>query len=147
MSARRPSLPLLALLGLGLAAGAAASWAAFAPLPGGSHDEIFEIPQGTWARRMAGNQVEILPSRVFLTLGLKDVLVLKNRDAVPQIFGPVLMMPGQTFRLPFEQAASYTFACTAHASGQMTVIVDPPITGPWTRLSWRVRSFARAARL
>jgi hypothetical protein len=147
MNARRPSLPALALLALALALGAAASWAAFAPLPGGSHDEIFEIPPGTWARRMAGNEVEILPSRVFLTLGQRDVLVLRNRDAVPQIFGPVLMMPGQTFRLPFAQAASYTFACTAHASGQMTVIVDPPITGPWTRLTWRMRAFTRAMRL
>ena len=44
---------------------------------------------------------------------------------MPQIFGPALMMPGQSFRLPFEQASEYQFACTAHASGQMTVIVDP----------------------
>ena len=45
-------------------------------------------------------------------------------DDVPQIFGPTLMMPGQSFRLPFEVASSYQFACTAHASGQMTVVVD-----------------------
>ena len=73
---------------------------------------------------MAGNKVEILPSRVFLTLGIRDVLLLKNLDDVPQIFGPTLMMPGQSFRLPFEVASSYQFACTAHASGQMTVVVD-----------------------
>ena len=73
---------------------------------------------------MAGNKVEILPSQIRLTLGIRDVLLLKNQDDVPQIFGPTLMMPGQSFRLPFEVASSYQFACTAHASGQMTVVVD-----------------------
>ena len=28
--------------------------------------------------------------------------MLRNLDEVPQIFGPTLMMPGQSFRLPFE---------------------------------------------
>ena len=43
-----------------------------------------------------------------LTLGLNDVLVLRNLDDVPQVFGPTLMMPGQSFRLPFEQASTYS---------------------------------------
>ena len=60
-----------------------------------------------------------------LTLGLNDVLLLRNLDDVPQVFGPTIMMPGQSFRLPFEKAAEYQFACTAHASGQMTVVVEP----------------------
>ena len=74
---------------------------------------------------MAGDKVEILPSKIRLTLGLNDVLLLRNLDDVPQMFGPTLMMPGQSFRLPFEKASSYDFACTAHASGQMTVLVEP----------------------
>ena len=49
------------------------------------------------------------------------MLLLRNLDDVPQIFGPTIMMPGQSFRLPFEKAAEYQFACTAHASGQMTI--------------------------
>jgi hypothetical protein len=47
------------------------------------------------------------------------------------------MMPGQSFRLPFEVASSYQFACTAHASGQMTVVVEPKPETPWARLRWR----------
>ena len=43
--------------------------------------------------------VEILPDEIRLTLGVRDVLVLENLDDVPQIFGPTLMMPGQSFRL------------------------------------------------
>jgi hypothetical protein len=53
------------------------------------------------------------------------------------------MMPGQSFRLPFTRASTYTFACTAHASGQMEIIVDPFPARPWSRLWWRVRAFVR----
>jgi hypothetical protein len=113
------------------------------PLTFASREETFEIPKGTWARRMAGNKVEILPSHVYLTVGIRDVLLLKNQDDVPQIFGPTLMMPGQSFRLPFDTASSYQFACTAHASGQMTVVVDEQPNTPWRRLAWRTRRVFR----
>ncbi len=129
----------LAVLLLATAVSATA-WAALSPIRSTSHDVVFEIPKGTWARRMAGNKVEILPSRIRLTLGLKDILVLKNLDDVPQVFGPILMMPGQSFRLPFAVAADYQFACTAHASGQMTIIVEPKPESPWARVWWRLRS-------
>jgi hypothetical protein len=118
-------------------------WAAFAPVSSASREEHFKIPQGTWARRMAGNKVEILPSEIDLTLGVRDVLVLENHDDVPQIFGPTLMMPGQNFRLPFAQASTYTFACTAHASGQMTIIVYENPSTPWQRLAWRTRQLTK----
>jgi hypothetical protein len=133
-------------LGIGLVAVAALATiagAALTPITFASREEIFEIPKGTWARRMAGNKVEILPSRVYLTLGIRDVLLLKNLDEVPQIFGPTLMMPGQSFSLPFEKASSYQFACTAHASGQMTVVVDVQPDTPWRRLVWRTRRIFR----
>ena len=129
----------LRIVALALAALAAAgvAWAALAPVRVDSHDELFEIPKGTWARRMAGDRVEILPNRIDLTLGLNDHLLLRNLDDVPQQFGPVLVMPGQSFRLPFELASTYSFDCTAHASGQMTIVVaDAPAT-PWDRLRWR----------
>lgn len=123
----------------------AALWAALAPIVVDSRDEVFEIPQGTWARRMAGDKIDILPDEIHLTLGINDILVLKNRDNVPQIFGPTLMMPGQNFSLPFEVASSYVFACTAHASGQLTVIVNPAPTSAADRMAWRLqrlKSFA-----
>lgn len=137
--------------GFGLAAAVAASavvaLAAFAPLPPvSSRDELFEIPKGTWSRRMSGDKVSILPERIRLTLGVRDVLLLRNLDDVPQIFGPTLMMPGQSFRLPFAKASSYQFDCTAHPSGQMTVIVDPFPDTPWARLLWRARELSRSLR-
>lgn len=126
------ALPAAALLG-------ALGWAGFAPIHVASRDALFEIPKGTYARRMAGNKVEILPSRIRLTVGLDDVLLLRNLDDVPQVFGPTVLMPGQSFRLPFERAAEYQFACTAHASGQMTIVVEDEPVMPWSKIRWRLR--------
>jgi len=92
---------------------------------------------------MAGDQVEILPERIHLTLGANDVLLLRNLDEVPQVFGPALIMPGQSFRLPFEVASSYSFACTAHASGQLSVIVAPHPAPGWETLNWRLRAWIK----
>ena len=121
----------------------ALAWATLAPPYAASRDLLFEIPKGTWERRMAGDQVEILPSVVQLTLGVQDVLLLRNSDTVPQQFGPVLIMPGQDFRLPFEQVSENQFACTAHSSGQMTVsVVAFPDPG-WKRMTWRLAALGQ----
>ena len=132
-------IPVVLLLAFPLVG--ALAWAAFAPIERSSRDELFEIPKGTYARRMAGDKVEILPSQIRLTLGLNDVLLLRNLDDVPQVFGPTILMPGQSFRLPFEKASSYDFACTAHASGQMTVEVEPVPVWPWQKIRWRWREW------
>jgi plastocyanin len=137
MSTRRAELVRGAAAVFVLAVLAVLAWAALAPIRAATRDEPFEIPKGTWARRMAGDKVEILPATIRLTLGVHDVLLLRNLDDVPQVFGPTVIMPGQSFRLPFEVASTYGFACTAHASGQMNVVVDPNPQPGWERLRWR----------
>ena len=121
------TLALLALGGLG--------WAAFAPVGADGREKLFEIPPGTSAHRLAGEEREILPQTI--ELGVNDVLALKNSDTAPHVFGPTLIMPGQTFRLPFTQAATYSFLCTAHADGQLEVVVAPPPALGLERLRWR----------
>lgn len=122
------------------------AWAAFAPIEPASRDELFEIPKGTYARRMAGDKVEILPDTIHLTLGLNDQLLLRNLDDVPQQFGPVLIMPGQSFRLPFEVASTYSFACSAHASGQMSIVVAPTPARGWPTLKRRWQQWTQHSR-
>lgn len=122
------------------------SGAALLPVGYDSREEIFEIPEGTWERRMSGDAVSILPERIYLALGVRNLLVLRNLDTVPQIFGPTLIMPGQSFRLPFDLAADYQFECSAHPSGQMTVVVDPEPTAGWPRLQWRAKKLLRTLR-
>ncbi|MYM24611.1 hypothetical protein GTP46_18400 [Duganella sp. FT135W] len=138
---------LLAVGALCAAALVLTAWAAYAPIALASRDELFEIPAGTYARRAAGDKVEILPPEIHLTHGANDVLLLRNLDNVPQIFGPVLIMPGQSFRLPFETVSVNDFACTAHASGQMRVVVDEMPAAGWPRLQWRaVRAWKKMHR-
>ena len=62
-------------------------FAAIWPVTFDSREELFEIPKGTWARRMAGDKREILPSEIHLLVGIRNVLMLKNSDDVPQTFG------------------------------------------------------------
>lgn len=118
-------------------------WAALAPVEAASRDRVFEIPPGTAAQRLAGEEREILPRTI--RLGVRDVLVLKNSDEAPHVFGPTLIMPGQTFRLPFAKAATYSFLCTAHADGQLEVIVEAGPAAGWERLRWRWRELTDTA--
>jgi len=136
---RRRLLPIVpALLVLG-----GLGWAALAPVDAASREELFEIPPGTSARRIAGEkELAILPQTI--RLGVNDVLALRNADAAPHVFGPTLILPGQTFRLPFAKAATYSFLCTAHADGQLNVIVEPRPAVGWERLRWRWSSLTDA---
>jgi len=129
---------VLAAIALGTLA-----WAELSPVSPASREEVHVIPKGTWARRHAGEKLDVLPAEIHLTLGVKDVLVMKNDDDVPQMFGPVLMMPGQSFRLPFNVASSYQFACTAHVSGQLTVVVAPT-PGWWKLLQLRAAAIGKS---
>ncbi|MES2442489.1 MAG: hypothetical protein V4574_06630 [Pseudomonadota bacterium] len=126
------ALAVLLLGGLG--------WAALAPVGAASREAVYAIPRGTYAHRLAGEKADIFPQTIALTLGLRDVLVLRNADTVPHIFGPTLIMPGQSFRLPFTTPSTYSFECTAHPAGGLSVIVHPGPAPGWERLRWRWRS-------
>ena len=140
--------PLLACFVLGvLVVLGGLAWAALAHIELERRDELFEIPKGTYARRVAGDKVDILPQSISLTLGANDVLLLRNLDDVPQLFGPALIMPGQSFRLPFAVASTYSFECTAHPSGQMTVVVHPKPEPGWRALQWRFAMLMKRLRL
>lgn len=116
----------------------ATAWAALTPVVSTSREAVYVIPKGTWARRMAGENLHVLPDEIHLTLGVRDTLVLRNDDDVPQLFGPVLIMPGQSFSLPFQRAARYPFACALHVKGSLDVVVAPHPEVGWDRMRWRV---------
>ena len=137
----RYGVPLvLAAIALGVPA-----WAAFAPIRSEAREQVYEIPKGTWARRQAGEKFDLIPAEIHMTLGVKDVLVMKNHDDVPQLFGPVLIMPEQSFQLPFRKAASYLFTCPLHTSGLLTIVVEPEPELGWQRLVWRTTAVVRSA--
>ena len=134
MSYRRRYWVLVLLIGIAAGAGA---WAAFAPVHTDSKEQVYVIPKGTWERRHAGENLDIIPAEIHLTIGAKDVLVMRNLDDVPQLFGPVLIMPGQSFRLPFRRASTYLFTCPLHTSGLLSIVVEEMPAPGWARLRWR----------
>jgi hypothetical protein len=126
----------------GVVALAAAGWAAVAPLPPMPRERVYVIPPGTGARQAAGQTVSPIPSRIRLLLGVQDVLVLRNEDDVPQAFGPIQLRPRQTYRVPFQVAATFDFACSAHADGQVAIVVERVPAPGWARLRWRLTRLA-----
>lgn len=121
-------------------------WAALAPLSNRDRDLPFDIPHGAFARRSAGDKVEPLPGTIRLTLGVKDVLLLRNRDSAAQMFGPVMIMPGREYRVPFAEVSTNLVPFTARVSGSITVIVDPHPTPGLARLQWRIGALSHAIR-
>lgn len=129
-----------------LAGLAAAAWAAFAPIaPPPAREAVYVIPRGTAARQARGERTETFPPVLRLTIGLRDVLVLRNEDDAPVTFGPVLLAPGQTYRVPFRTPVSLKLACSAHQGGDITIVVLAPPGPGWERLRWRLEGGLRPA--
>jgi len=137
MTISRRRVTVLGLGAVAIALSAAAGWAAFAPIAPGPRETRFVIPKGTAARIAAGQTAQALPSRIRLTVGVRDLLVLRNDDDQAQSFGPVLLAAGQTYRLPFSAPATFDLACSAHSAGRITIVVAPEPVAGWHRLVWR----------
>jgi len=118
----------LAVLGL-----AVAGWAALAPLPQLPKERVIVIPKG------ANSQTpQPFPSKILLTLGLQDVLVLKNEDDRPQLIGGIEVSAGQTLSIPFSRVQDFQLSCSAHPSGQLKISVSAKPGPGFGRLWWRI---------
>jgi hypothetical protein len=122
--------------GAALAVVAVLLWAALAPLRYPTRERVLVFPRGAVP----------VPAEVRLTLGVRDVLLLHNRDVVPHVFGQVLVLPGRVFRLPFEQAGDYVYACDTAPGQAVTVRVGNHPDPGWARLGWRLGVLAEAVR-
>jgi hypothetical protein len=133
---RRPSLyqaQFLLLGALAVLALIAGGWAALAPLPTLPKERVIVIPRGA---SELGPQP--FPSDIRLTLGLQDVLVLRNEDDRAQLIGGIQVAAGQTLSLPFHQATAFQLACSAHPSGQLKISVSAKPEPGLDRLWWRL---------
>jgi len=122
-------LGVLALVGLG-----AGAWAALAPLPVLPKELVIVIPKGATA-----SGPPPFPSDIQLTLGLQDVLVLRNDDDRPQLVGGIEIGAGQSLGIPFYWVKDYQFACSAHPSGQLRISVAAKPSAGFERLWWRLK--------
>jgi hypothetical protein len=138
MSKRRARILLWGLSAIGVVPLAAALWASVAPLSSARRELVYVIPKGTWARKVAGEKLNVIPSTVRLTLGVQDILVLRNEDEAPALFGPVLLMPQQSYRIPARVPSRFELTCPLHESGRLTILVEEAPGAGWPRLRWRV---------
>jgi hypothetical protein len=127
--------------GIAVAGLALAAWAAFAPIvPPASREALVVIPRGTAARQARGERTETFPAVLRFTIGIRDVLVIRNEDDAAATFGPVLLGPGQAYRVPFRTPATFNLACSAHQAGSITIVVTETPAAGWARLAWRVEN-------
>lgn len=110
-------------------------WGMLWPLRGDSHELPLEVRRGQPA-----------PSSVRLTLGVQDVLLLRNATGAPLVFGPVQLAPGGEFRLPVEEAGEQDIPCPALPGGVLRVRVVPMPDPGLDRLRWRLGNFGHAIR-
>jgi hypothetical protein len=124
---------------------AALLWAAMAPLHYPTREQLLAFPRGAAVLRGHAGPAPV-PAELRLTLGVRDVLLLQNQDLAPHVFGQVLVLPGRTVRLPFEQAGEFPFACDLAPGSTVLVRVLPQPDPGWSRLRWRLATLADAIR-
>jgi NMT1-like family len=108
----------------------------------GARELTFVIPPGTAARLKEGTPLTVLPSPIHLTMGVRDVLVITNDDEVIHQVGPIILGPRQTYRIPFRRPGRSQYACSLHAAGTLTLVIDPEPAAGLERLRWRLDRFA-----
>lgn len=122
------------LAALGIALLLVLLWGMLAPLRGASHELLLEV-RGPDS-----------PSAVRLTLGVQDVLLLRNATGKALVFGPVQLAPGGEFRLPVEEAGRQDIPCPALRGGALRLRVVPMPDPGLERLRWRLGNFGHAIR-
>lgn len=89
---------------------------------GGTPTEyVVDVPEGTYQRIQNGEEVELIPAQVDLSLG--DTIVIHNRDLRLHEVGPFSVQPGETLRYTFNRAGTYQGNCTVHPSGAVQIVV------------------------
>ncbi|WP_419930894.1 cupredoxin domain-containing protein [Candidatus Poriferisodalis sp.] len=80
-----------------------------------------DIPPGTAAAIAAGNDVNVIPDELDLTL--RDVLIIVNRDSVAHTIGPFEIGPGEQSEHSFNEVAAISAYCSLHPSGSISISI------------------------
>ncbi|WP_419909544.1 hypothetical protein [Candidatus Poriferisodalis sp.] len=94
--------------------------ARFVDQPAGDTYTI-DIPPGTAAAIAAGEDVEVIPDELGLTL--RDVLIIVNRDSVAHTIGPFEIGPGEQSEHSFNEVAAISAYCSLHPSGSISISI------------------------
>jgi hypothetical protein len=96
------------------------------------HEFVFIIPKGTVISQANGSDTVRFPTRLTLTVGARDTLVIINDDVWPAQVGPFRLEPGQQMRQRFRGPGTYEVLCaTMYHQGQLRITVNEG--GLWQR--------------
>ncbi len=84
----------------------------------------YTIPAGTGDRIDAGEDVEIVPSRILLHVG--DRFVVHNEDDREHVVGPYVIGAGETLEQKYTTPGLLRGLCTVHQSRELEIIVLGP---------------------
>jgi hypothetical protein len=85
------------------------------------------IPVGTGAQIMMGEDPGIIPLRIELTIGERDVLVLENNDVSDYLVGGIWVAPYETVSKQFYEPQSFVGLCTVTVGRDLVeIIVSEP---------------------
>jgi hypothetical protein len=87
---------------------------------------VYVVPKGTVVKIGSGQAVNVLPSRVDLTIGGKDTLVIRNQDDFPLEVGGLNIKPGEQYIQKFTRPGTFDLVCSVHKSDKIQVIVSVP---------------------
>ncbi|MEZ5144144.1 MAG: hypothetical protein R2726_16730 [Acidimicrobiales bacterium] len=81
-----------------------------------------DVPAGTGERIAAGEQVELIPRDLQLSVG--DTMIIENQDQRNHTVGPFAVRAGETLRYTFSNPGIFKGACSIHPSGDVTITVS-----------------------
>jgi plastocyanin len=87
----------------------------------GSEEILVEVPAGTAERMAAGEEIELLPRTLRVSVG--DRLRIVNHDDQAHEVGPYAVAAGQTLEQTFTSPGTLEGLCTLHPSGAITIEV------------------------
>ena len=94
--------------------------ARFVDQPAGDTYTI-DIPPGTADAIAAGDDVNVIPDELDLTL--RDTLIIVNRDSVTHTIGPFEIGPGEQSEHSFNEVAAINAYCSLHPAGSISISI------------------------
>lgn len=88
-----------------------------------SRQLVIVIPPGTAAQIEAGQSGNAPPHRIELTLGIQDVLVIRNEDSAWHQVGPYRIAPGHTLVQRFSRPGTVRATCTMYPGREVEIVV------------------------
>lgn len=82
------------------------------------------IPEGTQALIEAGQEPDIIPSEIVMSLASQPILVIENQDNSAHQVGPFFVGAGETVRQHFSRPGIYEGGCSIHRDRQVKIIVE-----------------------